>query len=240
VSEQKIFRILFQNENLIAIQKPSGFHVHRPERSPEKVPRHKIILGQLRDQIGKHLYPLHRLDAGTSGVLVFALNPETASAVGQMFQRQEIEKTYWTVVRGYLPDEGRVDIPLESDSSSALLEASTEYRTLHRLELPTPVGSRHATARYSWLEVRPKTGRFHQIRRHMNRISHPVVGDATHGDSKHNRFFRETLGIKGLCLRAMEMKFAYQGESFVFSAGFSAQWLQIQKLFAGRDWIKDS
>ncbi len=226
------FRILFQNENLIAIQKPSGFHVHRPEHNPEKVPRHKIILGQLRDQIGQRLYPLHRLDAGTSGVLVFALNPETASQVGQMFQRQEIEKTYWTVVRGYLPDQGRIEIPLETDSTTgALQEALTEYRTLHRLELPNQVGSRHQTARYSWLEVRPKTGRFHQIRRHLNRVSHPVVGDATHGDSKHNRFFRESLGIPGLCLRAMEMKFEFQGESFVFSAGFSSRWLKIQKLF---------
>jgi len=227
----KVFRILHQDENLIAINKPSGFHVHPPETRAEKVPRHKIILHQLRDQIGQRLYPLHRLDVSTSGVLVFALNSETASGLGGLFQRQEIEKTYWTVVRGYLPDQGSIERELESDLTGTLKPALTLYRTLKRLELPERVGDRHPQTRYSWLEVHPKTGRFHQIRRHMNRVSHPVIGDATHGDSRHNRFFREKLGISGLCLRAIEMKFLYQGQEFVFSAGSSEQWDQIQNLF---------
>lgn len=232
MSSPHVFHILYQDEDLIAINKPSGFHVHPPERRFEKVPRHKIILHQLRDQIGQYLYPLHRLDVATSGVLVFALTSEAASRVGQLFQRQEIDKTYWAVVRGYLPDQGVVEKELESDSTGELRTARTEFRTLRRLEIPEAVGKRHPVARYSWLEVFPKTGRYHQIRRHMNRISHPVIGDGDHGDSKHNRYFRERLGISGLCLRAMEMRFQYKDQEYHFTAGPSEQWLQIQNLFS--------
>ncbi len=234
-NHSKTFRVLYQDENLIAINKPAGYHVHPPETKAEKVPRHKIILHQLRDQVGQRVHPLHRLDVATSGVLVFALNPETAGQLGGLFQRQEIDKTYWAVVRGYLPDEGVIDRELQSDSSGLMVAARTDFRTLKRLEIPEAVGLQHSSARYSWLQVSPHTGRFHQIRRHMNRISHPVIGDAAHGDSRHNRYFREKLGISGLCLRAMEMKFRFQGQDFHFKAGPSEQWLQIQNLFSAEN-----
>ncbi len=231
VMSSHLFKVLYQDENLIAINKPAGYHVHPPEYRPEKVPRHKIILHQLRDQVGQRLHPLHRLDVATSGVLVFALNPEAASGLGGKFQRQEIDKTYWAVIRGYVPDEGVIDRELESDSSGLMVPASTRFRTLQRLEIPEAVGLKHSSARYSWVQVKPETGRFHQIRRHMNRISHPVIGDSDHGDSRHNRFFREKLGISGLCLRAMEMRFSWNEKEYVFSAGPSEQWKQIENLF---------
>jgi tRNA pseudouridine65 synthase len=227
------FSILFQSHNLVVIDKPAGFHVHPPESKAEKVPRHKIILHQLRDQIGCRVYPLHRLDVGTSGVLVFALNPEAASFWGRQFQQLQIEKTYWTVVRGHLPDVGEIDRPLESDSTGTLVPCQTLFRTLFRMEIPRPVGKRHGSARYSWLEVRPLTGRFHQIRRHMNRISHPVIGDAAHGDSHHNRFFREQLGLPGLCLRAVNIQLPAEkeGEWIKVSAPRNSKWDQISELF---------
>ena len=227
------FSILYSRSDLVVIDKPAGFHVHRPENQAERVPRHKIILHQLRDQLGMRVYPLHRLDVSTSGVLAFALNPQAASYWAQQFQNHQVEKTYWTVVRGYLPDEGEINIERELDSTGALVPCKTAYRTLSRLELPEAVGRRHQTARYSWLEVFPKTGRFHQIRRHMNRISHPVIGDATHGDSHHNRFFREKLGIAGLCLRATRLKLPHPEEIIVIEAGSSPKWKKIEKLFSG-------
>jgi tRNA pseudouridine65 synthase len=230
--QRQSFKILYQDENLVAINKPSGFHVHTPESRAEKVPRHKIILHQLRDQVGQKLHPLHRLDVATSGVLVFALNSETASDLGKKFQNQEIDKTYWAVVRGFVPDEGRIEKDLESDSSGLMVPAQTRFTTLQRMEIQEAVGLKHPTARYSWLKVSPETGRFHQIRRHMNRISHPVIGDAAHGDSRHNRYFREKLGVQGLCLRAMEMRFHWQEMEFVFSAGLSEQWRSIETLFS--------
>src|SRR4051812_22120700 len=73
------FSVLYQDQNFLAINKPAGFHVHRPEQNGDKVPRHKIILHQLRNQVGQKLYPVHRLDVATSGVLLFALSSSAAS-----------------------------------------------------------------------------------------------------------------------------------------------------------------
>lgn len=227
------FSVLYRDQNLVVIDKPAGFHVHRPENQAEKVPRHKIILHQLRNQMGTYVYPLHRLDVSTSGVLAFALHPEAASFWGKQFQAHSVEKKYWTVVRGYVPDEGQIEIPLELDSTGELVPCKTLFKTLKRLELPVAVGKRHTSARYSWLEVSPQTGRFHQIRRHMARISHPVLGDATHGDSHHNRFFRERLGISGLCLRAVELKMqALENKGpLEFVAPDHPKWKKISDLF---------
>ncbi len=233
----KQFPILFQDENLVAIDKPAGYHVHPPESGAEKVPRHKIILHQLRQQLGKFVYPLHRLDVATSGILVFALNPETARSMGMVFQSQNLEKTYWAVVRGHLPDRGEVNEPLLSDSSNEMLAAQTLFQTLKRIEIPYPVGKKFPMARYSWLQVQPKTGRFHQIRRHMNRISRPLLGDAAHGDSHHNRFFREQLQIPGLCLRAVRMKLPYPSDQVLeIEAPAHWKWQKIDSLFSTTDW----
>jgi tRNA pseudouridine65 synthase len=230
----KEYSILYLDDRLVVIDKPAGHHVHRPETNPEKVPRDKIVLGNLRDQIGKKLFPIHRLDAGTSGVLAFALDSEAAKMCAEQFQNKRVKKIYWALVRGYLQPDGLVSIPLEKASSALPLEAVTSYRTLKTLELNEAVGKKFSTARYSWLEVSPLTGRFHQIRRHMNRISHPVIGDATHGDSHHNTFFREKLGIGGLCLRAisLELNLPWQGEIGLFRAPISSKWKKIEELFA--------
>lgn len=228
-----IFRLLYQSSDLVAIDKPSGYHVHPPETKPEKVPRSKIILHQLRDQIGQKVYPLHRLDVATSGVLVFALSSEAAGFYGKLFQSQSIQKKYWAVVRGHLPPEGEITRPLELDSTGELADAITCYKTLRQIELPFAVGRKYSSARYSWLEVFPKTGKFHQIRRHMNRISHPVIGDAAHGDSKHNRFFREQLQLSGLCLRAIEIVLPSKGaDQLCISSGEDGKWMKIKALFA--------
>jgi tRNA pseudouridine65 synthase len=232
-----MFKILFQNESLVAIDKPAGFHVHPPEDRSFKVPRDRIVLHQLRDQIGQRLFPVHRIDVSTSGVLLFALDSRAARVVCENWSAaNRISKTYWAVVRGYVPQHGEIALPLESDSTGQLMPARTVFRSRERLELPYAIGSRHATARYSWLEVQPMTGRFHQIRRHFNRIAHPVVGCGTHGDSRHNRFFREKLGIAGLCLRATEVRIQLPelDWNFTISAGFDEKWQRIEALFKGK------
>ncbi len=219
---------------MVVIDKPAGFHVHPPEALPEKVPREKIVLANLRAQLGKWVFPIHRLDVGTSGILAMALDAEAARLCAQQFQNQTVQKTYWAVVRGFTPLECKIDLDLESEKSDEKLSALTVYRTLQTLELSASVGKRFPTARYSWVQVHPKSGRFHQIRRHMNRISHPVIGDGTHGDSRHNKFFRDQLGIKGLCLRAVELKMElpWLQEMKAFSAPENLQWQKIEALFA--------
>lgn len=229
------FKILFHNQDLVVIDKPAGFHVHPPEVNAHKVPREKVILYQLRDQIQKKLFPVHRLDAGTSGVLVFALSSDVAGHLCRQFENQSVEKKYWALVRGFLSDAGAVDLDLEVESTERTVKALTEFTVLRKIEMRVAVGTKFPNARYSWLEVWPKTGRFHQIRRHMNRIGHPVIGDAQHGDSRHNQFFRTGLGVSGLCLRAMELKITLpqRSEPTVFSAGPDLKWKKIETVFSG-------
>ncbi len=227
---------VYQDDDIVIIDKAPGYHVHPPEND-YPVPRSKICMYRVRDTLKQKIFPVHRLDVATSGLLVFAKHSEAASALGKQFSAHSVQKTYWAVARGYLPEKGSIDLPLESDSSAELLDSHTDYRLFSHVELDHQVGKRFPKARYSWLQVKPKTGRFHQIRRHFNRISHPLIGDGTHGDSHHNRFFRETLGIAGLCLRAQSLEFLHPRthESFIIDAPMTEKWRKIQSLFKDFD-----
>lgn len=225
-------RILQQTPTWVALDKDAGDHVHPPEDSRFRVAKERILLYRLRDHLKTRVYPVHRLDAGTSGVLLFALNSEMASKLNEQFRLRQVRKTYHGIARGWLADDGQIDLPLESDSTGELVEALTHFRTLHRVELPHPVGKKYSTGRYSWLELRPQTGRFHQIRRHLNRVSHPLIGDAVHGDSHHNRFFRENLGVPGLCLRATILEFHCPSEGpQKIVAPENPKWERLSELF---------
>lgn len=225
------FPIVHLDDKIVVIDKPSGFHVHPPETNSHKVPREKIILHQLRDQLGQHLYPVHRLDAGTSGLLMFALSSLVAKEINQQFTEQQVRKTYWAFVRGRMDSEGVIDIPLKSDSTEQVLEAKTHFTTLQTIELPVVMGD-YSTCKYSWIEARPQSGRYHQIRRHLNRVSHPIIGDAQHGDSRHNQVFREKYGISGLCLRAIELELPEWG--LKWNCGLNLQWTLLQNIFDGK------
>lgn len=221
------FHILRQETDFVAIEKPPGFHVHQPEFPRRRVPREETCLPILRDQIGAYLFPVHRIDVATEGVLLFALNKPAAANLCRQFQEGGIKKTYFAVVRGWTDDEGVVDAPLALDSTGDLAPSLTRYRTRARIELPYSVRSRHPTSRYSLVEAFPETGRFHQVRRHMARLSHPLLGDAAHGDSHQNRFFRETLGLGGLWLvaRAIEIGHPVSGERVRIEGRWSPRWL---------------
>ncbi len=227
--------LLYQDEYLIAINKPAGFHVHPHENPLHRVSRDKICLYQARRMMGgQHVFPVHRLDAATSGVLLFALSSEVARLICHQFAQRIPQKTYHAVVRGFTQPEGSIDLELELDSTGEKVPARTVYKTLAYLELPHPVGKKFATARYSLMEIYPETGRYHQIRRHFNRISHPLLGDAVHGDSHHNRFFREFLGISGLCLKAtrLDLPHPVSGIKLSIKAPPCEKWNNIHDLFA--------
>jgi tRNA pseudouridine65 synthase len=226
-----LISILHQDEDIVAVHKPSGFHVHPPELDQYRVKRDKIMLYVLKYQIKQKLYPVHRLDVGTSGVLLFALNSKTAGAMQMQIKEKAWQKTYHAVVRGWMPAEGEIDLPLELDSTGDLAESLTRYKTLSQIEIDSPVGKRFSKARYSLLEVSPITGRYHQIRRHLQRLSHPVVGDAQHGDSHHNRFFREQLFISGLCLRATSLQIQWRGSELRLQSEHDGKWQKIFQLF---------
>ncbi len=206
--------IIYQDEHLIAINKPSGLLVHR-----SFIDRHetRFAVQILRNQIGQYVYPVHRLDKPTSGVLLFALSSEFAKKMAELFSNHQIEKEYLAVVRGYVNETGKIDYPLVeqldkiSDKRAKIKdaqEAVTHYQTLALKEFDYPVG-RYTTARYSLVKLTPKTGRKHQLRRHMKHIFHPIVGDTTHGDGKQNQFFREQLKSNRLLLAATKLSFIH-------------------------------
>jgi tRNA pseudouridine65 synthase len=223
------FEVLHHDEDMIAIVKPQGFHVHQPENPRRRFPHEVICLPNLRDQIQQYLYPVHRIDVGTDGVLIFALTKESASELCRQFQEGSVRKTYYAIARGWTEDSGLIDLPLELDSTDVPVESITRFETLDRVELPIAVGKRHSSARYSLVRVLPETGRFHQIRRHFARMSHPLVGDTVHGDSHHNRFFREHFGEKGLWLKAKSLEFRHpkQGNAIKIESPWTQRWHNV-------------
>jgi tRNA pseudouridine65 synthase len=165
----------------------------------------------LRDQIGHAVWPAHRLDKGTSGILLFALDPATAAALGGQFERGEVGKKYLAVVRGWPDAAGEIDHPLGRmpddygyrGGNDVPQPAVTRYRRLATVELPHRV-DRYPSSRYALVELEPLTGRRHQLRRHMKHLAHPIIGDATHGKARHNRLFQELFGCRRLLLPIAE------------------------------------
>jgi len=204
--------ILYRDDCLVAINKPSGLLVHR-----SNIDRHetRFALQLLRDQIGQRVYPLHRLDKPTSGVLLFALDSDSARHVGLQFERNEVRKRYLALVRGWPPESGVIDHPLSrqfddygrkfcADNLAEALPAVTGYRRLACVELPEAV-DRFPTSRYALVMLTPESGRQHQLRRHLKHIAHPVIGDATWGKGLHNRFFQQRFGSRRLLLACTEL-----------------------------------
>ena len=184
------------------------------------IDRHEKLYAMkiLRNQINQWVYPIHRLDKPTSGVLLFALNSEMAKMMSEVFKMRETTKTYLAVVRGYTKEYEEIDYALkeildkiaDKDATKAIKiqDAITHYTKLNQIELPLKVG-RYESSRYSLLHVEPKTGRKHQIRRHLKHIFHPIVGDTTHGDLRHNKNFRDNLDSSRLLLHAQTLHFIH-------------------------------
>ncbi len=196
--------ILYQDRDLVAVDKPAGLLVHR---SPLAAHAREFALQILRDQIGQDVYPCHRLDRPTSGILLFALNQATHRKAQDAFASQDIvAKTYHAVVRGWFDGSGVIDYALRNEHKPDKAQnAVTEYRCLQKSSVAVPVG-RYPNARFSLMELRPKTGRTHQLRRHMAHLRHPIIGDTRHGDSTQNRFLRTHCGKQMLMLRAIHLQ----------------------------------
>ncbi len=235
----KPLEILYRDDDIIAINKPSGLLVHK---SPIDKYETRFALQVLRDQIGQYVYPVHRLDKPTSGVLLFALNSEVAQLMSLLFRSSEVQKEYIAVVRGYADDEMLIDHPLKQmldtkeqkklGNTKEAQEAQTAYVRLATVELPYAV-SRYPVARYSLLRLRPKTGRKHQLRRHMKHIFHPIVGDTKHGRGEHNKLFREKFECHRLLLHANRLEFIHpiSKNKIVIEAPLDDMFKKLFKIF---------
>ncbi|OOF19297.1 tRNA pseudouridine(65) synthase TruC [Salinivibrio sp. PR932] len=232
--------ILYQDDHLVVVNKPAGMLVHRSWLDKGET---RFVMQTLRDQIGQHVYPLHRLDKPTSGVLVFALSSDVASAMMPQFANNQIKKGYHAIVRGWIADAGQLDYPLveeqdkiadkHASQAPEAKSAITDYQPLAKIELPIATG-RYATSRYSLVAMQPHTGRKHQLRRHMHHLSHPIIGDTTHGDGRHNRVFRHHFDCHRLLLHASQMRFKHpvSGESLTVTAPIDTQWQVLMEAFA--------
>lgn len=222
-------RILFANDDLVAIDKPAGLLVHPSGLDAHE---HRTALHLLRDQLGAWVWPLHRLDKGTSGVLLFARHAEAASEWGQAFEQGRVAKRYLAMVRGWPDAEGEITHPLARDpelpsAGQLQLAARTRYRRLACMEWPFSVDARHATTRVALVEVEPLTGRRHQIRRHFKHIAHPLLGDATHGKGILNRAAAEWLGTSRLWLHALHCELPRAGAPLRITASAGPEWQRM-------------
>lgn len=210
-----LLKILFQDDFIVAINKPHGLMVHR---SRVDVRAKRFALQTLRDQIGQSVFPVHRIDRPASGVLLFALDKQSARNLAEQFADRSVSKTYLAIVRGKTADSKRWDEALvekqdrmtdrKARKDKPAQTAITEFRRIDSWVVPFSAG-KYPTSRYSLVEAKPLTGRKHQLRRHFNHMAHPIVGDTTYGDRRHNRLFREHLGVSRLLLMAKQLQFKH-------------------------------
>lgn len=239
-TEHAPLEILYQDEHLVAINKPSGLLVHK---SPIDKRETRFALQEVRNQIGQYVYPIHRLDKPTSGVLLFALSKEVAQVLSDAFRANEVKKEYLAIVRGYTDERAKIDYALKQmldtkeekrlGITKEEQEAQTSYERLGTVELPFPV-SRYPVARYSLVKLFPHTGRKHQLRRHMKHIFHPIVGDTKHGRGEHNKLFREKFDIHRLLLHAHKTRFVHpvSKETIEIQAPFDSVFTKLFKTFS--------
>ena len=191
--------VLYQDEWLAVVHKPSGLLVFPGPEAPDR----DTCLSRLRRQLGCPLQPCHRLDRGTSGALLLSFQLDITRALSSDFQARRVDKRYWAVARGFVDQEPIwLDYPLEEREAISCIQGLRHYR------LPFVIG-KYPTSRYSLAEVRPHTGRRHQVRLHLRHLRHPIVGDVRHGDSAHNRWLSQLLGWKRLALAAVGIGFTH-------------------------------
>lgn len=199
-----MLEILYQDEHLIAINKPHGLLVHRSSIANDAA---EFALQLLRDQIGQVVYPAHRLDRKTGGILLFSLDKATDQKTQVLFQDKKMDKRYLAVLRGYCPEEGTIDYPLLKENGTSQ-DAITHFKRLATAEIDVPQG-KFPTSRYSLVEANPETGRMHQLRRHFAHIMHPIIGDRPHGCNKQNKLWKEQFEMDTMLLHASSLRFEH-------------------------------
>lgn len=219
--------ILYEDESIVAINKPHGLLVHRSSIARDAS---EFALQLLRDQLGKTVYPAHRLDRKTGGILLFSLNKETDQYLQKSFQERKVDKKYLAVLRGFAPAEGLIDYPLKRDDGT-VQEAQTSFRLLAQSELAVPFG-KFPTSRYSLVEANPITGRMHQLRRHFAHIFHPIIGDRPHGCNKQNKFWKETYQMDTMLLHASKLTFKHplSGEDVHIKSALQPDFVRVLEI----------
>lgn len=198
--------VLHADDALAIVDKPAGLMVHDSALARGET---DFAADRLREQFGRPVFLVHRLDRATSGCLLLAFDRDTASALGTLVMSRDVDKTYWAICRGWPAEvEFTIDHPLDGGPGKPVKKpAITRFTRLATTEIDAP-STGFATSRYAWLQARPETGRFRQIRRHLKHACHHLIGDTSHGDGRHNRTFR-MLGIHRMLLHARALAFVH-------------------------------
>lgn len=197
-----MLEILYRDEHLIAINKPGGMLVHKSFYSGEA---DAYAIRELKKQIGQSVYPVHRLDRKTSGILLFTLDKETLRIMSDRFAARQVEKKYLAILRGWTKEEETIDYDLTNEDGTRQ-NAITRYQRLQTAEIDLAFGA-HQTSRYCLVEAVLETGRMHQLRKHFKHILHPILGCRRYGCNKQNKLWLENFGMTKMMLHAHRLVF---------------------------------
>lgn len=216
--------IVYQDNDLIAVAKPHGMLVHK---SPIAADATEYALQLTRDLVGQHLHPLHRIDRKTYGVLLFATTRAVAASMREIWSDRGVDKAYYAIVRGWVPDDRTIDHPVYNDKRQPK-DAISTMQVVHHYEIDLPHGP-HNTSRYTLVRLSPLTGRYHQLRQHMNHLRHPILGDRPHGCNKQNRLWLNSYGVQHMMLWAERLSFIHPvtSNAVVIAAPPSVQWTMV-------------
>jgi tRNA pseudouridine65 synthase len=219
--------ILHTDPHLTIINKPPGMLVHRTSIAEDDEP---VALQLLRDQLGKTVFPVNRIDRPTSGIVIFAHTPEVTRLMQDVLAKPDFHKQYTALVRGWMHDAIDCDREVKNDRG-VLKEAFTRFVPVERLELAFPT-DRYPTARFSVVDAFPATGRWHQIRQHLAQLRHYIINDRVHGDGKQNKIFTQQLHISDMFLHARKISFVHPvtGEMLVVDAPFPEHWSRVKEM----------
>ncbi len=231
-------QIIYEDEYILCAAKPNNILVHHAYHS-RNVADELSLLQLLEDEFGGKFYPIHRLDRKTSGIILLAKKTGYVSKFQELFTNNKIQKIYYGIVRGFAPDSQIIDSPVKGRDGKVHKEALTHLKTLEQVVLDIPVKP-YDSSRYSLVEMQPKTGRMHQLRVHMNKISHPLIGDPKYGDKNHNTKFEEHFGFKNMFLHAgiLEFEHSFSKKKLFLKCSFPKDWITSFKVFNWKDPIE--
>lgn len=223
--------ICYEDDYCLIVNKPNDILIHHSHMA-RNLEGEETLLDILYKQTQLKLFPVHRLDRKTSGLIVLAKQNKYVKEFQNLFEQNAIQKTYMALVRGYLQNSGSITTPVKGRDAKVYKEAHTDYECLEQFELNIAVGP-YDKSRYSLVSLKPKTGRMHQLRVHMNKISHPIIGDTKYGDRFHNRMFVKEFDVHKMFLHALSIKFVhpFTHQEITIKASFPNSWRFIVSKF---------
>ena len=230
--------IIYQDNYCLLVTKPNNVLVHHAHHSRNKIEEESLIQ-LIENQFGKRYYPIHRLDRKTSGIILLASKREYVASFQALFTNNEIQKIYYGVVRGFSQDNKIINSPVKGRDALVYREAETHLNCLDKIELNIPVKP-YDSSRYSLVELKPKTGRMHQLRIHMNKVSTPLINDAKYGDKNHDLMYAEQFGWRNLFLHAGSLEFIhpFTNQKLTLKSSFSEDWIQLFQKFSWKNPLK--